>query len=115
MRYRTIAVMITLTDSAAEYISRQIAQQQGAGILFGARSSGCSGFSYTLEVAKAPPITRDWIGYESHDIKIWVHGSELALVDGTTIDLQRQGLNERIVYQNGRETARCGCGESFAV
>ncbi len=107
--------MITLTESAAAHVARQIEQQQGAGILFGARSGGCTGFSYTVEVAKAPPVTRDWIGYESHGVRIWVHGSELSLVEGTVIDWQRQGLNERMVFRNGRETARCGCGESFAV
>jgi len=107
--------MITLTKLAADYLSQQIEKQQGVGILFGARSSGCSGFSYTLEVAKTPPVTRDWVGYESHGIRAWVHGSELNLVDGTTIDLQRQGLNNRMVFLNDRETARCGCGESFSV
>lgn len=107
--------MITITESAATHLTRQIQHQQGAGILFGAKASGCSGFSYTLEVASAPPVTRDWIGYESHGVKIWVNGADLALVDGTIIDLERQNLNERMVFRNGRETARCGCGESFSV
>lgn len=107
--------MITLTESAAEYLSKQIARESGAGIQFGVKSSGCSGLGYTLEVAKTPPVTRDWICYESHDLRIWVHGGDLFYVDGTTIDLQRQGLNERIIYVNGRETARCGCGESFSI
>lgn len=107
--------MITLTETAAAHVQKQIQAAQGAGILFGARSGGCTGFSYTIEVASAPPVTRDWIGYESHGVKIWVNGADLALVDGTVIDLERQGLNERMVFRNGRETARCGCGESFAV
>jgi len=107
--------MITITESAATHLTRQIQREQGAGILFGAKASGCSGFSYTLEVASAPPVTRDWIGYESHGVKIWVNGADLALVDGTIIDLERQNLNERMVFRNGRETARCGCGESFSV
>lgn len=107
--------MITLTETAARHMDRQIKAQDGAGILFGVKSSGCSGFSYTVEVANTPPITRDYVCYESHDVKIWVHGTDLPYVDDTTIDLQRQGLNERIVFINGRETARCGCGESFSV
>ena len=107
--------MITLTEAAATHVQRQIQAQSGAGILFGAKASGCTGFAYTIEVANAPPVTRDWIGYESHGVRIWVNGADLALVDGTVIDWQRQGLNERMVFINGRETARCGCGESFAV
>lgn len=107
--------MITLTETAAAHMKRQIERAGGAGILFGARASGCSGFAYTLEVATAPPVTRDWMGYESHGVRIWVNGADMALVDGTEIDLERQNLNERMVFRNGRETARCGCGESFAV
>jgi len=107
--------MITLTETAAQHVQRQIAHANGVGIMFGARSGGCTGFSYTIEVAQQPPVTRDWICYESHGIRIWVNGADMPVVDGTTIDWQRQGLNERMVFINGRETARCGCGESFAV
>lgn len=107
--------MITLTETAAAHLQRQIDRAGGAGILFGAKSGGCTGFSYTIEVAKAAPVTRDWMGYESHGVRIWVHGADLGVVDGTEIDLARQGLNDRLVFRNGRETARCGCGESFAV
>lgn len=107
--------MITLTESAAQHVQRQIQDRGGVGLFFGARGSGCSGFAYTIEIASAPPITRDWILSESQGIKIWVNGTDLPVVDGTVIDWQRQGLNERMVFINGRETARCGCGESFAV
>jgi iron-sulfur cluster assembly protein len=107
--------MITLTPSAAQHMAQQIEAQSGVGILFGAQSGGCTGFSYSLEVALAPPVTRDWMGYESHGVRIWVNGADLHLVDGTTIDWQRQGLNQRMVFINDRETARCGCGESFTV
>lgn len=107
--------MITLTETAAQHVLKQIERASGAGILFGAKASGCSGFAYTLEVAKQPPVTRDWISYESHGVRVWVNGQDLPLIDGTTIDLERQNLNERVVFRNGRETARCGCGESFAV
>lgn len=107
--------MITLTESAAAHLARQIQREQGAGVLFGAKASGCSGFAYTLEVAPAAPVTRDWMGYESHGVHIWVNGADLPLIDGTTIDLERQNLNERVVFRNGRETARCGCGESFSI
>lgn len=107
--------MITLTESAAEHVQKQITRAGGVGILFGAKASGCSGFAYTLEVAQTPPVALDWIGHESHGVKVWVNGQDLALVDGTVIDLERHNLNERVVFRNGRETARCGCGESFAV
>lgn len=107
--------MITITEAAAKHIQRQIQDRGGVGLFFGAKASGCSGFVYTIEVAAAPPVTRDWICYESQGIRVWVNGTDVPLVGDTVIDWQRQGLNERMVFNNSRETARCGCGESFAV
>lgn len=107
--------MITLTETAAQKISKQIQHQQGVGIHFGVKRSGCSGYAYTVDVIESPPVTQDWMSYESYGVKIWVRSDALPIVDGTTIDWQRQGLNERVVFINNRETSRCGCQESFAI
>lgn len=108
-------VMINITESAAQHLKTQIQAQDGLGIIFGVRSGGCTGFNYRIEIAKNSPPTRDWITSESQGIKVWVHGSELGMVDGTTIDWQKQDLNTKLVFINPNETARCGCGESFTI
>lgn len=107
--------MIHLTSAAAVHLQKQIQDQGGVGINFGVRGSGCSGFAYTIEVAQHAPITPDWTSCESQGVQVWVNLLDLPLVEGTTIDWQKQGLNQRLVFANGRETARCGCGESFSV
>ena len=39
----------------------------------------------------------------------------LPLLDGLTLDWQKQGLNESFKFVNPNVKAQCGCGESFAV
>lgn len=108
--------MITLTEIAARKVKQQLERRgKGVGIAVGVRTTGCSGLAYTLEYVDHPPITRDWMSYTSHGVKIYVNGRDLVYVDGMTMDWRRQGLNEGFDFINEKERDRCGCGESFRV
>ena len=108
--------MITLTELAARKVQQQLERRGlGVGIAIGVKTTGCSGLAYTLEYVDQPPVTRDWMGYDSHGVKIYVNGRDLVYLDGLEMDWKRQGLNEGFDFVNPRETARCGCGESFRV
>lgn len=108
--------MIQLTELAARKVKHQLEKRgHGAGIMIGVRTTGCSGLAYKLEYMDAPPVTRDWIGYESRGVKVWVNGKDMPYVGGLTMDYKRQGLNEGFEFINPNEKDRCGCGESFRV
>ena len=108
--------MITLTELAARKVQQQIKRRgSGIGIAIGVKTTGCSGLAYTLEYVDFPPVTRDWMKYTSHDVAVFVNGKDLMYVDGLTMDWKRQGLNEGFDFINPKETARCGCGESFRI
>ena len=108
--------MITLTETAAKKVLKQIEKRgQGVGISIGVRTTGCSGLAYKLEYVDTPPVTQDWMTYNSYGVRIWVNGKDLSYVDGLTMDYKRQGLNEGFEFVNPNETARCGCGESFRI
>jgi iron-sulfur cluster assembly protein len=108
--------MIQLTETAATKVLKHIEKRgKGAGISIGVRTTGCSGLAYKLEYVDNPPVTRDWMAYDSYGVKIWVNGKDLPYVSGLTMDYKRQGLNEGFEFTNPNETARCGCGESFKV
>jgi iron-sulfur cluster assembly protein len=38
-----------------------------------------------------------------------------ALLEGITLDYQKQGLNEGFEFINPLEKARCGCGKTFSI
>jgi iron-sulfur cluster assembly protein len=108
--------MIELTETAARKVQQQLSKRgKGVGIMIGVRTTGCSGLAYKLEYVDTPPITRDWMDYTSHGVKIYVNGKDLPYVNGLTMDYKRQGLNEGFEFINPNERDRCGCGESFRV
>lgn len=84
-----------------------------AGVRFGVRRSGCSGFAYVVELADT--TAGDDTTIEVDGIPLIVNDKSLSVVDGTVIDFRRQGLNAQFVFENPNAISECGCGESFAV
>ena len=108
--------MIELTEIAAKKVLQQLTKRgKGVGIMIGVRTTGCSGLAYKLEYVDQAPITRDWMGYTSNGVKVYVNGKDLPYVNGLTMDYRRQGLNEGFEFINPNEKDRCGCGESFRI
>ncbi|HET7300015.1 MAG TPA: iron-sulfur cluster assembly accessory protein [Oleiagrimonas sp.] len=84
-----------------------------AGVRFGVRRTGCSGFAYVVELADQAADADTTVTVD--DIPLIVDAKSLPLVDGTVIDFARQGLNAAFVFHNPNATGECGCGESFSV
>jgi len=108
--------MVSLTEQAAKKVLSHLEKRgQGYGITIGVKTTGCSGMAYKLEYVDSPPVTRDWMSYDSYGVKIWVNGRDLPYLNGLTMDWKKQGLNEGFDFVNPNEKDRCGCGESFRV
>lgn len=105
---------IALTPSAADRVRSFLAARgQGIGLRLGVRKTGCSGFAYVVNYAdEALP---DDVVFEDQGVRIFVDRASLALIDGTTVDFVKQGLNEAFRFQNPNIKGECGCGESFSV
>lgn len=105
---------ISLTPEAAERVKSFIATRgHGLGLKLGVRKTGCSGFAYVINYADA--VTPQDVVFEDRGVKVFVDPESLALIDGTTVDFVRQGLNEAFRFQNPNVKGECGCGESFNV
>ena len=105
---------IQLTPAARERMQNFLAASPAAaGVRFGVRKTGCSGYAYVVEIA-------DRLGegdrvIEQDGIRLVVDRKSIPYVDGTEIDFARQGLNSSFVFRNPNVTGECGCGESFTV
>lgn len=105
---------IQITSAARERMQKFLsASPHAAGVRFGVRKTGCSGYAYSVEIA-------DTIGAEDHSVEqdgivLVVDRKSLPFVDGTRIDFAREGLNAAFVFRNPNVTGECGCGESFTV
>lgn len=105
---------ITLSTAAAERVKHFVAERpEGLGLRFGVKRTGCSGWGYVTELATARAA--DDTVFEDQGVRIFVDAQSLALVDGTRIDFQRQGINHVFTFENPRAAAECGCGESFTT
>ncbi|CAJ0800960.1 Iron-binding protein IscA [Ralstonia condita] len=106
--------MITLTDKAAQHVSRYLARRgKGLGLRVGVKTTGCSGLAYKLEYVDE--IASEDQVFESNGIKVIVDPKSLPYIDGTELDYAREGLNEGFRFNNPNVKDECGCGESFRV
>ena len=93
-----------------EFLERSPA---AAGVRFGVRRTGCSGFAYVVELADEAAEADTRVTVDG--VPLIVDAKSLPMVEGTVIDFQRQGLNAAFVFYNPNATGECGCGESFSV
>jgi len=105
---------VELTESAAKQIERQITKRgQGLGLKLGVKTSGCSGFAYTIDYADE--LNEDESVFETHGVKVVVADENLAALDGLVLDYAKEGINEAFKFNNPNVKGTCGCGESFSV
>ncbi len=105
---------ISLTAAAADRVQKYLAARgRGLGLKLGVRKTGCSGFAYVLDYADESAPSD--LVFEDRGVKVFVDPAAIALIDGTTVDFVKQGLNESFRFQNPNVKGECGCGESFSI
>lgn len=105
---------IVLTDRAAAHVRRQLAENgRGVGLRLGVKTSGCSGFAYTVSLADQ--VTDSDRVFEQDGVSLVVDAKSLPFLDGMEVDFVREGLNQKFTFNNPNVSAQCGCGESFSV
>ncbi len=106
--------MITLAPAALERVRGYLAETSAAiGLRFGVKRTGCSGWGYTVDLAR-DERNGDTV-FEQDGVHIRVDADSLSLVDGTQIDFLKSGLSEQFVFRNPNVAGECGCGESFTT
>ncbi|MEJ0084787.1 MAG: iron-sulfur cluster assembly protein IscA [Pseudomonadota bacterium] len=105
---------IQLTPAAADRVKTFLASRgKGLGLRLGVRKTGCSGFAYVVNYADDSAASD--LVFEDQGVKVFVDPDSLPLINGTTVDFVKQGLNEAFRFHNPNIKGECGCGESFNV
>lgn len=99
---------ILLTSQAEEYFSKKINQEKAIQIRL--KRSGCSGHSYVLNIVEKTP---DNIMLRS--IPFDILDEDKSILNNVLIDVKKEGLNSKIVFENPQAFNHCGCGESFSL
>ena len=104
---------ISLTPAATQRVRSFMNSDGGVGLRLGVRKTGCSGWAYTVELAKS--VDPEDVVFEQDDVKVVVNHDSLAFLDGSTIDFVSEGLVSAFRFDNPNVSDECGCGESFTV
>jgi iron-sulfur cluster assembly protein len=105
---------IELTPAASARMRDFLGKNPAApGVRFGIKRTGCSGFGYTVDLARE--VTDADKVFDLDGVRLVVDAKALPFVDGTRIDYAREGMNASFVFHNPNATGECGCGESFTV
>ena len=101
--------MITLTDSAKEYLTQTTESERKRFAYLSVLGGGCSGFQYKWDL-----IDEEKDGILVDDILIVDKIAEMFVL-GCTVDYVREFGGSYLKVINPNAKAQCGCGESFAI
>ena len=108
--------LLSITENATVQIKKILSSAPVGvdSVLVGIEKSGCSGYSYKLDLAKSS----DLINYEvinQDGIKLVIDPSATMFLLGSTMDYRTDKLSSRFIFDNPNEKGTCGCGESFNI
>ena len=110
-----VASDVVVTEGAKAHFISTLKKTPGAkGMRLTVNTKGCSGYKYELQ--QVSEVNSSDLSYGlSDDYCFYVAVDAFKYVAGTTVELQQEGLNSKIVFNNPRANNLCGCGESFNV
>src|SRR5690606_35770043 len=105
---------ITLAPAALDRVKGYLAAEPSAlGLRFGVRRTGCSGWGYAVDLARAAE-PGDKV-FEQDGVRIFVDADSLPLVAGTEMDFQKQGLSEQCTFLDQPAATACGSAEGVTT
>jgi len=99
---------LILTEAAEEFLKKKVDSNKA--IQLRIKPSGCSGYSYVLNItekSKGNVVLRS--------IPFDILEQDKPFLNNTVIDIQKDNLNTKIIFNNPQAYNYCGCGESFSI
>lgn len=105
---------VTVTEAAKQHFRERIRIGAAKGIRLCVKPSGCTGYMYDLSLADETP-DEDLSLAVGEDLFLYIDRQALPILQGTTINYVREGLNSLLRFENPNAGDICGCGESFSI
>ncbi|MEC8460651.1 MAG: iron-sulfur cluster assembly accessory protein [Pseudomonadota bacterium] len=104
---------LSLTAAAAQHFKRLLAPEPASkGILVALEKAGCAGYMYRTEVASKP---EDSIEVVCEGLRFFVPNTSVPRLNHMRIDIEKNRLESKLVFQNPNVSMQCGCGESVEL
>lgn len=106
---------LIVTENAARRIIAITADEpNNTAFRIAVNGGGCSGFQLDFKLDAAPPAEGDLV-VEKDGARVVIDDVSLGLLNGSTLDYVEDLGSAGFELKNPNSTARCGCGNSFAV
>ena len=108
--------VLQVSDAAARKV-RELAAKEGRDVAIlrvRVTAGGCSGFSYRLGFEDAPAAD-DLVIAGAGGVRVIVDPKSAPIVQGSTLDFDRNLLGGGLKMRNPQAIHECACGESFSV
>lgn len=106
--------IISLSTPAIQHVKKMLEQYHKNGFRLSIKKSGCTGFSYIVDVVDQPQENDEQ--FKQDDLPIFVDKESISYIQGTLIDISDKGLGQKqLTFNNPNVESLCGCGESFNV
>lgn len=103
-----------ITDAAATRISELLVDEAvGARLRIAIDGGGCSGFQYNFTFDNK--VEEDDSIFEKNGVSVVIDNTSLDLLNGSQLDFIENLGESTFRITNPNATAKCGCGNSFAV
>ena len=103
---------IELTQSAQTQIVNILVSQENKVLVLGTNNKGCSGHTYTFDLADASIIKKFDEVIALNEYKIVVSANSLLNLLGSTLDYHQDQFGGKFVWHNPNVINMCGCGSS---
>ena len=105
---------VRVTPAAARHFRQKLSGTGAAGIRLRVKESGCTGYMYVVDIAEAAHDS-DLLMQLEDGVSLFVDRASIPVLQGTTVDYVREGLNFLLKFENPNAQDHCGCGESFTT
>ena len=102
-----------ITKNAAEKIINILSKEQSEFFRIEVEGGGCSGFQYKFDIKASRQ--EDDILFESYGANVIIDPQSLQFLEHSEIDYEEDLGSAGFKIKNPNSTARCGCGNSFAI
>jgi len=109
-------VAFSMTESAAARINHLKAEEGKPSLRFRimVKGGGCSGFQYEFNLDDAAPAETDII-IARDGAEVIIDDISFGIIKGSVLDYVEDLSSAGFEIKNPNATAKCGCGNSFAV
>ena len=108
--------LFSVTDNAAAQIKKILSDAPDGidSVVVGVDKSGCSGYSYKLDLAKSSDL-KNYEVITQNGAMVLIDPKATMFLIGSTMDYRTDKLSSKFVFDNPNQKSECGCGESFGI